>query len=1034
MSETAAPQRSTVPSPRLHAADRLRRLIEHAAHFLPSQGPLSVFVHHNTLHAFEHLPFADALVEAARVYGCEIYLSEQRYRQKLARGRIRSEDLVAVLQDDLGERADELIGPLGARFNLRLAMLQTPLYSAPTNELRWVVAETEALRRFRADTPAAFRERTIDGTRRWVMRDFRKGHAETGDRGAAPEVVRIVRELLDSRGRRELESWRIDAWESFTLELLWRVCCWGAAQHDQPSPASPCLQRPRDLLLAATGQDSDDLVHEVLIRYCAAFLDQGLSQWPLPDRSLGFYSAFLQTGGTTRGILPAWRRELHREAERLAAERIAPLESIQESLAILGVHQDQYKDFITQTLLALRGWAGMIWQMETNAEWAVHPAPANSLVEFLAVRLVLDRLAVAHVARKHLDFRGPLEDLAATVNGSTASGAADAGVQRAFLIFQLAQARGWKPEELSHLTPAMWRMLLTEVDAFASVERRRVFHLAYERCYREQSLGAMAAFGRQGNPLRVDDGEPPLFQLITCLDDREESFRRHLEEVEPRCETLACAGFFGVAMYYQGVAEANSRPLCPVVVKPQHYVQELPALTFAEAHQRRARTRRVLGSASHTVHRGSRSLVVGVLTALAGSVASIPLVMRILFPRASAQIRRLLGRFVQPPPVTQLALERSAPDPGPDAGHIGYSVPEMAAIVERMLRDMGLTRNYSRLVIVCGHGSSSLNNPHGSAYDCGACGGGRGGPNARAFAQMANDPRVRALLRERGLVLPGDVYFVGALHNTCDDSVTYLDLDQLPPALTGLFRQAKQAIDVARQRNAHERCRRFESAPLSLTPEAALRHVEGRSEDMAQVRPECGHATNAVCMVGRRRRTRGMFLDRRWFLTSYDPDQDDVESTILTRVLGAAIPVCAGINLEYYFSYTDPVRLGCSTKLSHNITSLLGVMDGASSDLRPGLPWQMVEIHEPVRLLFLIETTPAAMERILDRNPPLAMLCRNEWVQLATLDPHSSDMHLLRGGKLEPYSPAADDLPEVASSADWYRGWRDHLGYAVVTS
>jgi uncharacterized protein YbcC (UPF0753/DUF2309 family) len=176
-----------------------------------------------------------------------------------------------------------------------------------------------------------------------------------------------------------------------------------------------------------------------------------------------------------------------------------------------------------------------------------------------------------------------------------------------------------------------------------------------------------------------------------------------------------------------------------------------------------------------------------------------------------------------------------------------------------------------------------------------------------------------------------------------------------------------------------------------------------------------------------------MYLDRRWFLTSYDPDQDDGESTILTRILGAVIPVCAGINLEYYFSYTDPVRLGCSTKLPHNITSLLGVMDGASSDLRPGLPWQMVEIHEPVRLLFIIETTPTAMERILDRNPPLAMLCRNGWVQLATLDPRSAELHLLRDGNLEPYNPAAVDLPEVGSSADWYRGWRDHLGYAVVT-
>src|SRR5205823_12201589 len=158
------------------------------------------------------------------------------------------------------------------------------------------------------------------------------------------------------------------------------------------------------------------------------------------------------------------------------------------------------------------------------------------------------------------------------------------------------------------------------------------------------------------------------------------------------------------------------------------------------------------------------------------------------------------------------------------------------------------------------------------------------------------------------------------------------------------------------ERNAHERCRRFQSAPLTISFEEARKHVEERAEDLAQVRPEWGHATNALCVVGRRSRTRGLFLDRRAFLTSYDPTQDDEDCTVLTRLLQAAVPVCAGISLEYYFSYTDNPGYGSGSKLPHNITALLGVMDGAASDLRTGLPWQMVEIHEPVRLLFVVET------------------------------------------------------------------------------
>jgi hypothetical protein len=107
-------------------------------------------------------------------------------------------------------------------------------------------------------------------------------------------------------------------------------------------------------------------------------------------------------------------------------------------------------------------------------------------------------------------------------------------------------------------------------------------------------------------------------------------------------------------------------------------------------------------------------------------------------------------------------------------------------------------------------------------------------------------------------------------------------------------------------------------------------------------------------------------------------------------------------------------------------------MDGAASDLRTGLPWQMVEIHEPMRLLFIIETTPAAMLQIMDRNAAIGTLCRNDWVQIALQDPTSDELHLFRQGEFQRYSPETGELPVVKSSLDWYRGWRDHLGYASI--
>jgi uncharacterized protein YbcC (UPF0753/DUF2309 family) len=297
---------------------------------------------------------------------------------------------------------------------------------------------------------------------------------------------------------------------------------------------------------------------------------------------------------------------------------------------------------------------------------------------------------------------------------------------------------------------------------------------------------------------------------------------------------------------------------------------------------------------------------------------------------------------------------------------------------------------------------------------------------------MANDPRVREGLATRGLFIPTETYFVGAMHNTCDDTLTYFDLDRLPPSHREDFEAATEDIEEALRRNAHERCRRFESAPLSITPEAARKHVEARSEDLAQVRPELGHATNAVTYVGRRWRCKGLFMDRRTFLTSYDPTQDDEQNTILTRILQPVFPVCAGISLEYLFSYVDPLGYGCGTKLPHNITGLLGVMDGPASDLRTGLPWQMVEIHEPMRSLFVVETTEDVMRKILERQPAMRQLVENEWVQLALLDPQSPAMRLYRRGKFELYVPENGSLPVAGSSAEWYRGSREHLGFASI--
>lgn len=999
----------------------LRHMIEHAAQLLPAQGPIEVFVHHNTLHAFEEQSFHDAVKAGLDRYHAEPYLSEQEYRRLYAAGRIVDRDLEAVIRDDLGEQGTEEISGLATRTEIQLAMLRHAIQIGPDAELRWIVAETDALEKFRKQTTQLNRTRIISAARTWLQ----------GTSGTVDSTIEF-RGLMARFGQ-NCSNWSSSEWESFSLHMLWRICLKGVSAFPERS-RQPCFIRPRDLLLHATGKDIDLDVHEILIRFCAAYVDQGYSDWLLPNRHQGFFESFVAMYSTKFRGNDRWLKRLPEELGTLNRSQVSAEHSIELSLRELGIAEGDREEFLTQSLLALGGWAGMIWQLESGVDWVVHSIPKGSLVGMLAVQLILEKHAIRNVATEEF---GEADSIAALLQLARQNSPKPAPLnieRRAFLLFQVAQMLGWTPLELLQLSDFQWLELSNDLEGFTGLHRRRIFQEAYERQFRHAALDAFATHAARRRKIKPTWSERPDFQMVTCIDDREESFRRHLEEVQPCCQTYGAAGFFAVAIFYRGAADGFYKPLCPGVITPDHYVQEDVGYTFEGVHQERAQLRRRLGLASRAFQIRSRSFLGGILAGITGSLATAPLVARVLFPHLTARIRRRFGSLIQPPPVTRLQLERYEVDPGPTNGHVGYSTKEMAGVVVRLLQDMGLTKaeDFSRLFIVCGHGSSSLNNPHESAYCCGACAGKRGGPNARSFAQMANDWRVRAMVAEQGIDIPEDTVFVGAYHNTCDDSVVFYDLDRLPAAHRHDFDAARTAVEEARRRNAKERSRRFVSAPLTLSTKDALRHVEARAQDISQARPEYNHATNALCVVGRRDWSRGLFLDRRAFLTSYDPQQDNEEHSILLRILSAAIPVCAGINLEYYFSCVDYDTYGSGSKLPHNIVSLLGVMEGTSSDLRTGLYQQMVEIHEPLRLTFVIESTADAMLSIMDRNETIGRLVRLGWVHLAVIDPATSAIEIFKGHTFQPYETGTSKLREVDSSLECYEGSREHLPFYSI--
>jgi uncharacterized protein YbcC (UPF0753/DUF2309 family) len=941
-SEAAHPGRSDPPSTKdANSAparrDGLRQVIDQAAHLLPQQGPIGVFVHHNTLHAFEHLPFERAVLEAWKLFGAEPYMSEAGYRAELARGRIRLEDIDAVLDAE----PNAIIFPRLSRRSLRRAMI------------------TPGVREFDAAT-ILWRAEQGD-----LARDFRQA----------------------------------------ALRALFEACLNRALAHEE------------ELILT---NRVNEVIHPWLIRLCSMFLDQGIAYWNMPGRRNGFYVAVRTLLSQPYGVFPRYLSGLDKEFRRQEHLGFSAVDAVLDYLDSQQVSETSWKGVILSELLALPGWAGLMRRLEEEPSLAVHEPVPSSLMDFLAVRLTMAQVAARMGAGDAIPQESPLKTQEKLRLSRTAR------------IYDAARVLSLAAAEVARLSDSEWAAFTGEVKACNGLERRRILHLAYERRHEHEILHGLASH-RHYHGL-MEFRTRPAAQVFFCIDEREESMRRALEEVDPDVETLSAVGYFAVAVDYRGIDDPQGAALCPVTLKPQHTVLEQPKVEDRELLETRRVRRRLLSQWMRYSYLSSKTLVRGWLsTSVLGVLSVVPLIGHLLAPRRYAQSRERLNRAFLPEPRTELTLMRnSVESQGSMAGLLlGFSAEEKTERIASILEPMGLSQRFARLVVVLGHGSTSLNNPHESAHDCGACGGRRGGPNARLFAAMANRPEVRDRLRARGISIPADTWFVGGYHDTCSDDVELYDLDAVPATHQHHLERIVKSLDKARTRNAHERARRFESCPPTASPEDALRHVEERSEHLAQPRPEYGHCTNAICIVGRRSLTRGLFLDRRAFLVSYDPFQDP-DGRNLAALLTATVPVCAGISLEYYFSFVDNDRYGCGTKLPHNVTGLVGVMDGHASDLRTGLPWQMVEIHEPVRILFVIESTPERLLRAAQGSESLRLLVENRWIRIATIDPVSGLVHVLRGKGFEEFSGPVERLPVALSSAEWYAGKSQHLPMAWI--
>ncbi|TAD97986.1 MAG: DUF2309 domain-containing protein [Bacteroidetes bacterium] len=703
-------------------------------------------------------------------------------------------------------------------------------------------------------------------------------------------------------------------------------------------------------------------VHTFLFRLVGSYVDQGISMEKFPTESSSFLEAIkiLEANSFLVKIFQSKRVRhllLHTEC------------SITSLLDILVGDQSLYEQYLFDQQFAHAGWSGMVAVLEHHHETLLDERQI-SLEDFIIFELLLE---IDALDRKFGE-------------------------------------KGWTSLN-NHI-----KTVITPI--FAPIVKRPLFEVyafwqeAYEWTLYDQVLSGLQQVPKDKNLSKESKYD---FQAIFCIDDRECSFRRYVEQFG-NTQTFGTAGFFNLEFYFQPENGKFFTKSCPAPVNPKYLIKE----TKAKQHHHK-----------HDAHfsRISRNLLGGWLVSQTiGFWSAIQLAWNIFKP---SETPALVSSFRHMDHDSVLQFEcKSLNAPKDHDLQIGFTIDEMINRLEALLKSIGLTKNFSDLVYLIGHGASSVNNTHYAGYDCGACSGRAGSVNARIGAAMANKPEVREGLAKKGIEIPETTQFLGALHDTTRDEIDFYDENILSESNNILHKKNKEIFKKSLAYNAKERSRRFALIDSHQSAEKVHEEVKLRALSLFEPRPEWNHASNAMCIVGRRETNKHLFLDRRSFLNSYDYAQD-LEGKYLLGILQAVAPVCGGINLEYYFSKVDNQRLGAGSKLPHNVIGLIGVANGLDGDLRTGLPLQMLNIHDTLRLLVVVEHFPAVVLQTIKKNPATYQWFANYWVHLVVIDPETTKLYRFtnenQNAQWIDYEPITKKIPSVKNIEEVFENTSENL-------
>ncbi|WP_138419413.1 DUF2309 domain-containing protein [Aquibacillus sediminis] len=685
-----------------------------------------------------------------------------------------------------------------------------------------------------------------------------------------------------------------------------------------------------------------------VIKWCKLFLDDSQAGWSMPNRDEGFYRAWQR-------LIPYDPSLSKKQRQRLKDWPQDAHNGLKQALSALNISGSQIQAYLEGHLLSLPGWAGMmLWhsQQSNGAD--------TLLTEYLAVRISMEwallkpSLPLPHQLSEKKVSITPL--LAAWIHWGELT-----------------------MEEWDQMSAAEQNNYLSFAYSFDEMTRRKIWLEAWEQTHAYQLRQQLISKQQETN-----SEKSALAQLAFCIDVRSEPFRRQLEQEGP-FETIGIAGFFGVPIATSELGSNHSHASLPVILKPQHKIKEFADETELTSYQQRKQT---VHSISYTFKKMKQNVLASLLLPeLSGPWLSLQMVARSFVPRKADRFIRNLRKTWLHKPDTKLTLH--------DVHHtdgelpVGFSEQEKVNYAHQALKLMGLNK-FAPLVVICGHGSQSINNPYAASLECGACGGAAGGFNARVLATLCNLPEVRQGLSSEGIEIPEDTVFAAAEHNTTVDELEWVYVPELTEAAQEAFDRIEAVMpNVSRNAN-EERLGQLPNVQSNLKNPQAEAHRF--AEDWSEIRPEWGLARNASFIIGQRELTEHCDLEGRAFLHNYDWKQGE-SGDLLANIIAGPGTVSQWINLQYYASTVAPHYYGSGNKATQTVTAGLGVMQGNASDLLAGLPWQSVmqsdheAYHAPLRLLIVIQAPTENIKRLLSIDSAFKEKVQNGWVRLASIDP-----------------------------------------------